>query len=115
MGATIQNFNTAGSHNVIIDASNSQNGMTDIHINVDTTLGAVGLVLPDITTFGNGAGNIRLIVFDRGGLSATNPITITSVLTSPVTKINNLDSVVLNTNKGVLEIDVVDDNNWYSH
>lgn len=112
MGATVQNFNTAGSHNVIIDERNSQNGMSDIHVNVDTTLGAVALVLPDILTFGVGAGNIKVTVFDKGGASATNPITIATTPTSKGSKINNLDSIVLNANYGVLEIEVVDDANW---
>lgn len=118
MGATIQNYTktllNSSTYNVQIDSSNSQNGMSDIHVNVDTTLGAVNLVLPPIRTFGNAYGNIKLTVFDKGGASATNPITITPSITVPPTLINNAASVVLGINKGVLEVEVVDEDNWNS-
>lgn len=121
MGATIQNYTktllNSSTYNVQIDSSNSQNGMSDIHVNVDTTLGAVNLVLPQIRNFGNAYGNIKITVFDKGGASATNPITITTAPTTPPippTLINNTPSVVLNVNKGVLEVEVVDEDNWNS-
>ena len=108
MGATLQNFVTAGTHAVAISKENATLNESDMHLVCDTTLGAMTLILPKISTLGNSGLAIKLTVFDKGGVSDINNITIQST----TDLINNAASVVLNTVKGVMEIVIADGDNW---
>lgn len=108
-----QKFVGPGTFNVLMDTTFSNAG-AELKILVDTTLGAVTLNLPAISTLGGGL-NGEMSIFDQGGNSAVNPITIVAFPNANpalANKINNSASVILNKNKGALEFELLDGVNW---
>ncbi len=109
MGALRQIFNTAGTHTIAIDSGNIPNGLSEIHVEVDSTLGAIVLLLPEIAGIGTNTGAIEVSILDKGGVSATNSITITA---NESDEINNAATVVLETNGGCIQLQISDSTNW---
>lgn len=104
-----QTYNTPGLHPILMDDTASHTGQNEFQIIVDTTLGPITLQLPKISTLGTAPQIIEMSIYDQSGTSAANPITITA---DPLDKINNLASIILNTNKGQLQLEIVDGNAW---
>lgn len=109
MAKLLQKFVGPGTFPIVIGEDSANLALAEIHAVVNTTLGPVTLTLPKIADLKNAASIVELSIFDESGTAATNNITVAA---NAVDKVNNAASVVLSTNKGILQLEVVNSTNW---
>ena len=100
--AALYQHHGAGVSNILIDSDNGNVGKDDIFITVDSTLGAVTLVLPAISTLGN-ATCVRLSILDQAGTSRTHAISLMASGTDIIS-----GSTVIDVNGSQLQLSISD-------
>ena len=93
----------AGTTQYIVDGSDGE-------INVDTSLSAITIILPNIINSGYTNSDKGFIINDISGNAATNNITITAINNT----VNSQSSILISSNGGTAKCSIASMNEWFA-